>query len=175
LDDEEPVTSHVVSAGGRDPIGLEEVVKARTEELVHETIGTECIIYDIRSRKAHCLNDVLHWIWQQCDGQTTAEEITAEFGRRFDSTDAVTHVSAGLRQLAAANLLTGEIPPAILTAPGMSRREMVGAASLAVPVLTSILAPTPAAAKSKEDGEKDRGEDKDKDKDKDKGGKSKRR
>jgi len=133
-------------------------MKARTERILIEDVGQECIVYDLDTKKAHCLNSSLKWIWSQCDGSRRTEEIAADFERKFESDDAGAHVRAGLEQLAAVNLLAGDIQASDLGQPQVTRRNVLTAASLAVPVLTSILVPTPAAAKSKEDKDpKDKG------------------
>jgi hypothetical protein len=82
--------------------------------------------------------------------------------------DARDLIASGLKQLAAANLLEpGSVDLTTLEneRSTVSRRAAVVAGiSMAVPIMTSILAPTPAAAKShpEKDGKKDKKEKKDK-------------
>ncbi len=123
----------------------ENAMLARTERLVVEDLGAECIVYDLDSKKAHSLNSSLKWIWGQCDGKKTVDQIAKGFDQQFDERGGATAVPSGLKQLASANLLTGEIP--VVETSHISRRNVM---SVAVPLLTSILVPTAAAAMSRE-------------------------
>lgn len=149
------------------------MVKARTERLVVEDLGKESIVYDLDSKKAHSLNESLKWIWKQCDGNKSVDEIADDFQLQFGSANGIADVRAGLQQLAAANLLVEEAPlSALFAQPTMTRRDVVGTASLAIPILTSILVPTSAAAKSR-DKKKDDDDDDDDKKEKEKNKKKK--
>jgi hypothetical protein len=142
-------------------------IKARTQNMIVEEFGDECVVYDVTRKKAHCLNGSVKWIWEQCDGSKTAEDISKAFEMRFGASEASILVSGGLSQLEAANLLSNDgnlevgCPPVQMT-----RRDAVAAASFLVPLITSIVVPTPAAAKSSEKEDKPPKEDKPK-KDKD--------
>lgn len=122
-------------------LGQEVFVQARTSNLVVEEIGSETLVYDLDSKRAHCLNEPVRWIWRQCDGKRTSAEIAAEFGKRYPGADGEASVEAGLRQLMAANLLDGA-PAGART---FSRRRVMG---VAAPLLVSVAVPTAEAAMS---------------------------
>jgi hypothetical protein len=108
------------------------------------------LVYDRDRDKAHCLNQTAALVWKYCDGKTTVSNMAQQLGRDLLSEPVDENVIwYALDQLGKDNLLDETItPPAILM--GMSRREMVRvlgiAAAVAVPLVTSIIAPTPAQA-----------------------------
>jgi hypothetical protein len=124
--------------------------RARTEGLVVHELPDEVLVYDRDRDKAHCLNQTAALVWKYCDGKTTVASMAQQLGRDLN-TESVDEkvIWFALDQLGKDHLLS-EIaaPPAMLA--GMSRREMVRvlgvAAAVAVPLVTSIVAPTPAQA-----------------------------
>jgi hypothetical protein len=124
--------------------------RARTEGLVVHELSDEVLVYDLHRDKAHCLNQTAALIWKYCDGKTTVASMAQQLGRELKA-ECVDEkvVWYALDQLGTDHLLDEIIaPPAVLA--GMSRREMVRvlsvAAVVAVPLVTSIIAPTPAQA-----------------------------
>ncbi len=131
------------NAGARVP-------RARTEGLVVQELPDEVLVYDRERDKAHCLNQTAALVWKYCDGETTVSNIAQRMGRDLNTAPVDEKVVwYALDQLGKDHLLEESIaPPALLA--GMSRREMVRvlgvAAVVAVPLVTSIIAPTPAQA-----------------------------
>ena len=123
---------------------------ARREGLVVRELPDEVLIYDRDRDKAHCLNQTAALVWKYCDGKTTVPAIARQLERDLETKpidDKV--VWFALSQLSKDHLLEGSIaPPAMLS--GMTRRDMVRAlgvaAAIAVPLVTTIVAPTPAQA-----------------------------
>ncbi|HEV7397877.1 MAG TPA: PqqD family protein [Pyrinomonadaceae bacterium] len=131
------------NAGVRTP-------RARTEGLVIQELPDEVLVYDRNSDKAHCLNQTAALVWKYCDGKTSVPNIAKRLEQDL-KTERVDEriVWFALSQLNKDNLLEEEVtPPALLA--GMNRREMVRvlgvAAVVALPLVTSIIAPTPAQA-----------------------------
>lgn len=124
---------------------------ARSEELVVQELSDEVLIYDLKSHKAHCLNETASFIWKHCDGQTTATEIAKLMEDEWHTPVAEDAVWFALNKLSKAELLQERIILPEAKA-GMSRRSAVRrlgfGALLAVPVVMSIVTPTPAAAGS---------------------------
>jgi hypothetical protein len=124
--------------------------RARTEGLVVHELPDEMLVYDRDRDKAHCLNQTAALVWKYCDGKTTVSNMAEQLGRDLRAERVEENVIwYALDQLGKDNLLDEAVtPPAILL--GMSRREMVRvlgvAAAVAVPLVTSIIAPTPAQA-----------------------------
>jgi hypothetical protein len=126
------------------------VPRARCDGLVIQQLPEEVLIYDRERDKAHCLNQTAALVWKYCDGKTTVANMARKLARDLDSTAIDEKVVwYALDQLSKDHLLEESlVPPAMLA--GMTRREMVRAlgvaAIVAVPLVTSIVAPTPAQA-----------------------------
>jgi hypothetical protein len=128
--------------------------RTRTDNVIAEDILGECVIYDGSTKKAHQLNSTLSWIWKHCDGTRTVDDLATAMQRDlgYDGTKNV--VASGLRQLADAKLLepaSVDLSFAATTDSTVSRRSVMAGAAIVAPMISSILAPTPAAAKSKPD------------------------
>jgi hypothetical protein len=131
------------NAGDRAP-------RARKQGLVVQELPDEVLIYDRDRDKAHCLNQTAALVWKYCDGKTTVPKMAQRLERDLNTSDVDEKVVwYALDQLSKDHLLEESmVPPAVLA--GMTRREMVRAlgvaAVIAVPLVTSIVAPTPAQA-----------------------------
>jgi hypothetical protein len=122
---------------------------ARKDELVIEELPEEILVYDTKRHKAHCLNQTAALVWKNCDGQTSIPDITRILQKesKVPVDDAV--ATLALEQLGKAHLLQEPLtPPA--GREGLSRREAVRrigfAAAISLPLVTSIVAPTPTQA-----------------------------
>ena len=122
---------------------------ARKAGLIVEQLPDEVLVYDLDQDRAHCLNQTAAFVWQRCDGRTTTTQIARLLGKKLSTNVDERIVWLALDQLESNNLLTRR-PTAPPTLAGMNRRQMVRALGLAavvaVPVVTSIVAPTPAQA-----------------------------
>jgi hypothetical protein len=118
---------------------------ARTQQLIVQRVGNEVLAYDTRTDEAHQLTPLAAAVFEGCDGRATVDEIAAAASDRLGEPVGIEAVGEALDQLADRGLL-GE-------AGGLSRREamrkvaLVGAgAAASVPLVKSIVAPTPAQA-----------------------------
>ena len=124
--------------------------RARTGGLVIHELADEVLVYDRERDKAHCLNQTAALIWKYCDGTTTVASMAQQLGRELKAERVDEKIVwYALDQLGRDHLLEEIVAtPAVLA--GMSRRQMVRvlsvAAVVAVPLVTSIIAPTPAQA-----------------------------
>src|SRR2546423_642133 len=124
---------------------------ARKDGLVVRELPDEVLVYDLERDKAHCLNQTAALIWKHCDGQTSVRDMTQMLETELKAPVDEKLVWFALDQLSKDNLLEERVTmPAAIIASGMSRRQMMRAlgvaALVAVPVVTSIVAPTPAQA-----------------------------
>jgi len=124
--------------------------QTRQNGLIVRELDSEILIYDTENDKAHCLNETAALVWKQCDGLTTPAEISRTLSQQLGTSIDERVVWFALKQLTRDHLLEEElIPPAVFST-GLNRREMVRvlglAAMVAVPLVTSIVAPTPAQA-----------------------------
>jgi hypothetical protein len=123
---------------------------ARREEIVVHELPDETLVYDLKRDRALCLNRSAAIVWKRCDGQTTVAEVTALLERELQAPVEQEVVWFALQRLERARLLQGRVTlPSEM--PQLSRRQLVHmglAAALAVPLVSSVVAPTAAQAAS---------------------------
>lgn len=124
--------------------------RPRTEQLIVEQQGDETLVYDLISHRAHCLNPVASKIWSQCDGRRSLNEVADVVHRDTGLPADAEIVRLALRQLEKADLLEKvPLPEAVAFA---SRRQVMKRLGLAggivalLPVVASIISPTPVDA-----------------------------
>jgi hypothetical protein len=126
---------------------------ARSQGIATESVGEDLIIYDLERDRAHRLNPTAAHVWRHADGQRGVAELAEVLRRDLDPAADENLVWCSLDRLAGAQLLQNT-PPRPADAARASRREFVrkvgavGALSLLLPLVTSIAAPTRAAAQS---------------------------
>ena len=129
---------------------MQKMPQARRSGLIVKEAEGEVLIYDLERNKAHCLNDTAAKVWNHCDGVTTVAEVSSALSRELGAPCDQKLVLYAVQQFAKDNLLEAdrEMPAFIIG--GLNRRQMVRAlglgAVIAVPLVTTILAPTPAQA-----------------------------
>jgi hypothetical protein len=120
---------------------------ARKDDLVVEPLEDELLVYDITADKAHCLNAMAALVWQHCDGQTSLSRLVELVEQNLPSPVGVDVTSLALRELSRKGLLTERLPGPTSTL--ISRRSLIrslGLAAGSLPLITSIVSPTPAQA-----------------------------
>jgi hypothetical protein len=140
-----------IQFGGSMDIHRSKRPKARKDGLLVRELSDEVVVYDVESNKALCLNETAALVWKHCDGQKNLTQIARQLTADLNTSVDEKLVWYALRQLSANHLLETKVtPPAALA--GMNRRQMVKALGLAavvaVPVVTSIVAPSAAQAAS---------------------------
>ena len=123
---------------------------ARHDKLVVEELQNEILVYDSENAQASCLNPTASLVWKYADGKTSISEIASKMSGDLGSKVDPKVVYYALEQLDKRKLLIerGTIPSQYNQ---MSRRDflvragIVGAA-VAIPVIISVGAPTPAMA-----------------------------
>jgi hypothetical protein len=123
--------------------------RARTERIIIKELQDEVLVYDMDRDKAHCLNLSAAAVWKKCDGLNTPAQIANLLRAESQANVNEDFVWLALDQLARDHLLDEPLEwPAAM--PRLTRREAVRrigiGAAIAIPLVTSILAPTPAQA-----------------------------
>jgi hypothetical protein len=121
--------------------------RRKREKILTERVGAELVVVDTKRNKAHCLNESSAFIWEQCDGETTVVEIAERVEERFGHSEGLEVTRLALHQFVAARLLDGQTR----VEAGMNRRAFISKAALAaaaIPVIASVIAPTPVYAAS---------------------------
>ena len=129
---------------------MEKMPQARRSGLIIQEVDNEILIYDQNTNKAHCLNQTAAKVWKYCDGETTLAEACNALSFDLETPVDEKLVWYAVDQFAKDNLLEKDIEPPAFIIAGMNRRQMVRtlglAAVIAVPLVTSIVAPTPVQA-----------------------------
>lgn len=121
---------------------------ARRADLVVQDLPDETLVYDLRQHKAHCLNKTAAFVWQHCDGDTTVTEMAGLLQREMGTPIDSEMIWYALERLAQADLLEAKATPPVNV--GLSRRRLIkrlgAGAMLAIPAVTSLIAPTAVQA-----------------------------
>jgi hypothetical protein len=129
---------------------MEKMPQARRSGLIIQEVDSEILIYDQDTNKAHCLNQTAAKVWKYCDGETAVADACSALSRDLETPVDEKLVWYAVDQFSKDNLLEKEIEPPAFIIAGMNRRQMVRtlglAAVVAVPLVTSIVAPTPVQA-----------------------------
>jgi Coenzyme PQQ synthesis protein D (PqqD) len=122
---------------------------ARTEGLLVERIADQTVVYDTESKNAHSFSPLAAAVFDQCDGDTPIDELTQAASERLGEPVDKPKVLAALAQLEERDLLVTH------GRGGLSRRDLfrrsavAGGAAMALPLVTTIVVPTPAAAQTR--------------------------
>jgi hypothetical protein len=121
------------------------IPRARRDDLVVERVGEETLVYDLRTDRAHCLNQSAAFVWDMADGRTSCEEILERIRGAVDPQATPEVVSYALDRLDKARLLDRQYKRA---GSPVTRRQLMRASVVAIPLITSLIAPTVAMAQS---------------------------
>jgi len=125
--------------------------KARQDDLLIEEVADELVVYDRQRSRAHSLNRTAALVWRHCDGQRSIADLAALLRAELDPVADEDLVLVAIDRLEAIHLLEepfGRTADQART----SRRQVVrkvgrvGVLTLLLPVVTTLVAPTPAQA-----------------------------
>jgi hypothetical protein len=125
---------------------------ARTEDLLVEEIHDETVVFDTRSREAHCLSPLATLVFANCDGETSVEDLAALATDAIGEPVDTGKVHEALAQLEERSLLMTVAPDGVAQN-GLSRRQVLkrgavtGGLVASAPLITSVF-PPPAVAGS---------------------------
>jgi hypothetical protein len=125
----------------------ERIALARSQRLLVEEIESEVVVYDLDTDHAHLLNEVTAAVWRLCDGSSSVGSVATAVSNEIGTPVTPLVIQDAVEQLSNAGLLETEVTERH----GMTRRQLIvraGVAAVAIPVVTSIIAPTAAAAAS---------------------------
>ena len=124
--------------------------RRRKKDLAVQNLLDEVLVYDLRNHRAHRLNRAAAMVWRHCDGKTTISQLARILADKLDEPADREVVRYALSRLGRVHLLEGEAQ-----VEKYSRRDFIHrlkkvglAASVMLPVVSSIVAPTPAHAMS---------------------------
>ena len=125
----------------------EKYPRARLDCLTKD-FGDELLVYDRERNVGHCLNPTAAAAWKLCNGKKSVSELAKMLTRQLSAPVDEPVVLLALEELSKARLLIEVEKPVRRT----SRREAIRAigiaGAVALPLVTSLVAPTPARAAS---------------------------
>jgi hypothetical protein len=123
--------------------------RARQDALIIEDLDDEVLVYDSTRNRAHRLNRVASLVWRMCDGETSVDDMVVRLQMQLGPDIDGQLVWLALKRLGRAHLLQEPLKrPFGLDA--ASRRQAMRRLALVggLPIVASIVAPTPAEAAS---------------------------
>jgi hypothetical protein len=124
-----------------------EYPRARVDCLSRE-FGDELLVYDQERNVGHCLNPTAAATWKLCDGKNGTSELAKILTRQFSAPVDEPVVLLALEELSKARLLVEVEKPVRRTSRRDALRTLGIAGAIALPLVTSLVAPTPARAAS---------------------------
>lgn len=125
--------------------------KTRNENIVVQEMENEILIYDLQTNKAFCLNETPAIIYNLCNGKKSVAEINQALNKTLNQPISEELIWLALDNFKKDNLLA-ENENIEIDFNGLNRRQVikkVGLASMvALPIVSSIVAPTAAHAAS---------------------------
>ena len=122
--------------------------KARNGVL-SEQVGDETIVFDGERQEAHSLNRSASIVWQHSNGERSVAELATVLGTELGIEPNESLVEYAVDELARANLLEpGANSAGVTRRDAVRRLSFAGAVAVGLPVVLSIVAPTPAMAAS---------------------------
>ena len=119
----------------------------KIDNLYVERLDGELCVYDWERKMVHALNPTAASVLEMCDGQTSVAQMATRLEQELNVPQAEKVAWLSLAELEQADLLTEKV----VDSRTLSRREMLktmGVAVALLPVVTSIVAPTPAQAQT---------------------------
>lgn len=116
---------------------------ARRDGLVVRTVDGETLVFDKERNVAHCLNETAAAVWAVCDGATSVAEMSFRLSSERGVTMSEQSILDALVQLERDHLLvsTGALAGAITRNHMLRKVGIATVAAVAVPSITSIVAP----------------------------------
>jgi len=122
--------------------------ESRSDDLLTRKIPGELLIYDLKRHRAFCLNETAAIVWKSCNGKRTITDLARVLESHYQSPAAEQVVWLALHKLDKSKLLKVRLPAPVRKSL-ISRRRLLHAGvatAFALPLVISMVAPTPAAA-----------------------------
>ena len=124
-----------------------EYPRARLDCLTRE-FGDELLVYDRERNVGHCLNATAAAAWKLCDGKKSTLEVAQILTRQLSAPVDKSVVQLAFEELSKVRLLVEAEKPPRRTSRREAIRALGIASAIALPLVTSLVAPTPARAAS---------------------------
>lgn len=114
--------------------------KAIRDRFFAEDLGDETVVYNSTSREARSLNSTASYVWKQCDGKTSMDEIGNRVASRFEVKEGAEIAALAVEELRSAGMIECA-PSGSGLGRSVSRRALLGKLAVA-----SVLLPVVSAA-----------------------------
>jgi hypothetical protein len=123
-------------------------VQPKQVDALTREFDDELLVYDVQTFRAHCLNHSAARVWVACDGRTPVSKIVRDQSSLYGMTEQL--VWLALRRLERAGLLesTREFKSNNVLSRREGLRKIAVTAGVAVPLVVSMVVPTPTMAAS---------------------------
>ncbi len=125
--------------------------KTDSSEFVIQELPDELLLYNLSKNKAYALNNTSGFVWQNCTGEKTIKEIANDLENHLQKNVPEELIWLTLKKLHAEDLIIIE-DETIFNEINTNRREILKKAGLAtlvaLPIVSSLIAPQAAAAQS---------------------------
>jgi hypothetical protein len=109
-----------------------------------ERVEGELLAFDVRTNRLHCLSPFAATVFESCDGNRSPAQMARSIAGPGSLAERTAAVQVALDELSARGLVECGRPRG--EARTLSRRKLLMGLGLSVPLVATILAPTPAQA-----------------------------
>ena len=120
--------------------------KSRNKNLVVQKISNETLVYDLESDKAFCLSETISFVWRNCDGKTSANELAKHISKKYGIEANEDFINLALHELKNSQLLRDD-SYILNNKSKVSRRNLItqyGIPMAVLPIVMSVVAPVSA-------------------------------
>ena len=122
---------------------------ARKDNVIVQQVGADLVVYDELTDCAHSLNPVAAHVFSHADGTRDLAALAAAANKDLGVPDDLTIVEEALANLGSVELLASGTPAPERSIPRREALKRLGIAAVALPVVTSLVAPSPLLARSR--------------------------
>jgi len=122
---------------------------ARKENVIVQQVGADLVVYDELTDKAHSLNPVAAHVFAHADGTRDLAALAAAASADLGVPDELSIVEEALANLGTVELLDAGVPAPEKSIARREALKRLGIAAIALPVVTSLVAPSPLLARSR--------------------------
>ena len=112
--------------------------KAIRDRFYAEDLGDQTVVFDAATRRACSLNSTASFVWKQCDGETSLDEIGQRVSAKFQGEDGSVIAALAVEELSSAGMLEA-FSDKVVSNRSFNRRELLSKAA-ALGVLVPIVA-----------------------------------
>lgn len=111
---------------------------ARSHDLLIEEVDAEKVIFDKRTKKAHCLTPLAAIVFAHCDGDTSSTELAEVASARLGESLSEADVENALAQLQERDLLDSQLPITFSRRDVLNKGAAFGAAAAAAALVFTV-------------------------------------